>query len=80
MGEHNVQNVTSLNLALRTTIMTPVEPKYKKIKVEKACQVAGAPTQIRKWGDNYGERSETKNFFCSWGIIHPETAKLTMLE
>jgi hypothetical protein len=31
-------------------------------------------------GDNYGERSEPKKFFCSRGIIHPETAKLTMLE
>jgi hypothetical protein len=34
-----------------------------------------------KWGgDNYGERSEPKNFFARGGIIYPETAKLTMLD
>jgi hypothetical protein len=41
----------------------------------------GAPIQIRKWGDNYGEQSEPKKIFLLAGeIIHPETAKLTMLE
>jgi hypothetical protein len=24
----------------------------------------GAPTQVQKWGDKYGERSEPKNFFA----------------
>jgi hypothetical protein len=36
----------------------------------------GALTRIHKWGDNYGERSEPKNFFARGGIINPETAKL----
>jgi hypothetical protein len=27
----------------------------------------GAPTQIRKWGDNYGERSEPTKFFARGG-------------
>jgi hypothetical protein len=30
--------------------------------------------------DNYGERSEPEKYFCSRGIIPPETAKLTMPE
>jgi hypothetical protein len=39
---------------------------------------AGAPTQIQKWGDNYGERSEPKNFFARGEIIPPETTKLAI--
>jgi hypothetical protein len=42
--------------------------------------LTGAPIQVRKWGDKYGERSEPKNFFARRGIIHPETTKLAMLE
>ena len=30
----------------------------------------GAPTQLRNWGDYYGERSEPKKLF-TWGIIPP---------
>jgi hypothetical protein len=30
-------------------------------------QEAGAPTQIQKWGDNYGERSEPKQIFLLAG-------------
>ena len=30
---------TSLNLALRRTIMTPVKPQISKFKAEKSCQV-----------------------------------------
>jgi len=36
---------------------------------------AGAPTQIRKWGDKFGERSEPKNFFAPGGIIPPRNSK-----
>ena len=40
----------------------------------------GAPTQIRKWGDKFGERSEPKKFLLLGGIIPPpETAILTLL-
>ena len=35
----NVQKLTSLNLVLRTTIMTPVKPQISKFKAEKSCQV-----------------------------------------
>jgi hypothetical protein len=28
---------------------------------------SGAPTQIRKWADSYGERSEPKNFLLAGG-------------
>jgi hypothetical protein len=30
-------------------------------------KLAGAPNQVRKWGDNYGARSEPKNFFLLAG-------------
>jgi hypothetical protein len=36
---------------------------------------AGAPTQIRKWGDNYGERSEPKKFFARRGDNPPRNSK-----
>lgn len=48
--------------------------------LESIDSTSGAPTQIRKWGDNYGERSEPKKFYTRGEIIHPETAKLAMLE
>ena len=35
----NVQKLTSLNLVLRTTKMTPVKPQISKFKAEKSCQV-----------------------------------------
>jgi hypothetical protein len=43
-------------------------------------RVRGADSDLQM-GDNYGERSEPKKVFArGGGIIHPETAKLTMLE
>ena len=40
----------------------------------------GAPTQIRKWGDKFGERSEPKKIFAPGGDNPPpETAILTLL-
>jgi hypothetical protein len=38
-GRSNVQKLTSLNLMLRTTIMTPVNPQISKFQAGKSCQV-----------------------------------------
>jgi hypothetical protein len=40
----------------------------------------GRRLRFASGGDNYGARSEPNKFFARGGIIHPETAKLAMLE
>ena len=49
---NNVQKLTSLNLVLRTTKMTPVKPQISKFKAELSCQV----------GFNVSRRSADERF------------------
>jgi hypothetical protein len=36
----NIQELTSSNLVLRTTVVTPVNPQKSKFKTEQSCQVS----------------------------------------